>query len=278
VTTGPGPAIFGQYGFFQLPHGDYATGFDCNTPGNCTDGWIATADEGSFVAAGLTIHCNAGTAGIEIILDGDTANPVDFGGFGLPAGSTGFFGVVSTDGFQTFEVHETEGKAEDASFIFADGFTFAFAEAPITIPYGCGVNPEGSLVVLAGAPRLGGSITLGLDNPAGTQAAGSRAYLSLSLAPAPGYPCGPTLPGAGMSAAGAPGEFLLSVTPPNPVYMRLGPAWSGPGSPAPMTLGIPGDPVLAGISVFAQGALIDFQPGAAIPIGLTEARELVLAP
>ena len=43
VTSGPGPALSGVYGFFCLPHGNYATGTGCNIPGNCTDGWIATA-------------------------------------------------------------------------------------------------------------------------------------------------------------------------------------------------------------------------------------------
>ena len=274
ITTGTGPAILGQYGFYQLPHGDYATGTNCNTPGNCTDGWIATAEDGKFVAAGLWIHCNAGTAGIEFILDGDTLNPVDFGGVKLPAGSTGFFGVVAGAGFRTLEIHETEGKAEDASYIFADVFSFATGPAAVVTPYGCGVNPDDSLTIVAGAPELGSTFTLGLDNPLGTQAIGSRAYISIAIDPAVGFPCGPLLANAGMSAPGAPGEFLLSVTPPNPIYKRLGPAWKGPGQPAKIKLTVPDDPTLVGVTIYVQGALLDIVPGAGIPVGLTNALSI----
>ncbi len=272
VTTGPGPALFGQYGFFELPHGSYTTGTDCHLPGSCTDGWIATADTGTFVAAGIWIHCNAGTAGIEFFLDGDTANPVEFGGFALPAGSTGFYGVIDSGGFRTFEVHETEGKDEDASYIFGDLFTFAFAAEPEVLPYGCGVNPVGSLAVSSGAPQIGTTLVLAVDNPLGTQASGSLPFLGLALAPAPGFPCGPVLPGFGMAFSGAPGEILLSVTPPNPLLTVAGEPWTG--SPAPVALAIPANPALAGMEVFTQAALVDLAPGAGVPVGLTDALEL----
>jgi hypothetical protein len=118
VTTGSGPARTGTYGFFCLPHGDYATGTDCNTPGNCTDGWVATA-RGTLFAVGGWIEGNLGK--IEFFLDGTLV------GFGNDAGVTNahkFFGVVHPPGFSTFEVHETEGKAEDQKLLFADDFTF----------------------------------------------------------------------------------------------------------------------------------------------------------
>jgi hypothetical protein len=60
-------------------------------------------------------------AKIEFFLDGTRV------GFGDNAGVTNvhkFFGVVHPPGFTTFEVHETEGKAEDQKLLFADDFTF----------------------------------------------------------------------------------------------------------------------------------------------------------
>ena len=279
LTTGSGPAVEGQFGFFELPHGNYTTGMNCNTPGNCTDGWIVSADAAQFVAAGMWIDCNAGTAGIQFLLDGDFANPVDFGAQAiLPAGSLRFFGVIDTAGFTSLEVHDTEGKAEDAAFIFGDLFSFVTEPVPTVTAYGSGINPVDSLTVVSGAPQLGTILTLGIDNPLGTQSIGSRAFLSIALAPDPAFPAGQSLPNLGMAGPGAPGEYLLSLTPPNPVFNRLGPAWMGAGNPATLSLGIPADPTLSGISIYAQGALLDLFPNAAIPIGLTSALQLQLAP
>lgn len=118
VTTGSGPVRTGLYGFFCLPHGNYATGTACHIPGNCTDGWIATAG-GTLYAVGGWIE---GTfAKIEFFIDGTLV------GFGDNADVTNahkFFGVVHPPGFTTLEVHETEGKAEDQKLLFADDFTF----------------------------------------------------------------------------------------------------------------------------------------------------------
>ena len=48
VTTSNGPSRTGQWGFYELPHGSYATGVDCHLPGNCTDGFIATSSPTLF--------------------------------------------------------------------------------------------------------------------------------------------------------------------------------------------------------------------------------------
>lgn len=269
VTTGTGPAIFGQYGFFQLPHGNYATGADCNTPGNCTDGWIATADEDVFVAAGIWIHCNAGTAGIEFVLDGDAENPVDFDGAKLPAGSTGFFGVLDSNGFRSIEVHETEGKAEDASYIFADLFTFALQPGASVVPFGCGVNPPSSLVVSSGTPAIGTTLGLSVDNPLGTQAPGSLPFVGLASAPAPGYPCGLLLDGFGMAGPDHQGELLMDLAPPNPLVLFVGTPWAGAGPSAPLEFELPPNPNLLGVSLYAQGGLLDFSIAAPAPVGLS---------
>ena len=53
------------------------------------------------------------------------------------------------------------------------------------VPYGCGVNPPGSLTTLSGKPQIGTTWTLGIDNPLGTQPSG-LAFLRISLASARG--------------------------------------------------------------------------------------------
>ena len=54
---------------------------------------------------------------------------------------------------------------------------------PFLVPFGCGVNPEGSLTVISGSTNLGSTVIFGIDNPLGTQPAGSSAILYLSFAP-----------------------------------------------------------------------------------------------
>ena len=140
--------------------------------------------------------------------------------------------------------------------------------------YGCGVNPAASLVVLAGAPTVGTTLTLGVDNPLGSQGVGSLPFVALSLAPSPGFPCGLVVPGLGMIGPGAAGELLVSITAPDPFLTLAGPPWTGAGSPAPIDLAFPDDGGLVGLSLYTQGLLLDAAPGAAVPVGLTEAAVL----
>jgi len=130
VTTGEGPVRTGQYGFFTLPHGNYATGVNCHIPGNCTDGWVGSV---SAPLCGVGGWIEGSYGKIEFFIDGDYANPI---GFGANSGVTNqhkFFGVILPDGFTTFEVHETEGKAEDQKIIFADDFWFGFMPAGLRL-------------------------------------------------------------------------------------------------------------------------------------------------
>ncbi len=115
ITTGPGPARTGNWGFFALPHGDYAN--------DVTDGWVGTGGQ-SLVAIGGWI---TGTFGgrVNIILDGNEQNPIDFGGDNAISGGHRFLGVINPAGFSSFEIRETEGTIGDQKFLFADDFTFA---------------------------------------------------------------------------------------------------------------------------------------------------------
>ena len=130
--------------------------------------------------------------------------------------------------------------------------------------------------VLGGRPSIGSAVTVGLDNPLGTQAAGAQSYFFLSLAPDPNFPAGTSVPGFGQGAPGAAGELLIAVLSSqllSPAYQ--GPPWLGPGQPASITLAVPNDPNLVGQSIYGQGILIDPTAGAGgVRFGLTDAVEL----
>ena len=140
-------------------------------------------------------------------------------------------------------------------------------------PYGSGVNPPGSLVLLSGAAELGSPLVLGLQNSANPGAGLALALLSFATAPAPGFPSGVVLPGLGLAGPNTPGEVLLSTTPPNP-FVTVGPTFwfGGASAPAQFPLVIPAIPSLLGVSLYAQGALVDIQQGNSI--GLTNGLRL----
>ena len=138
--------------------------------------------------------------------------------------------------------------------------------------YGCGSNPAGSLSVVSGAPAIGTTMTLGVDNPVGTQAEGSVPFLFLAFAPDTNFPCGTPMSGFGMSGPGAAGELLIGLSP--PVLVVTGSPWSGPGIPALIGIAIPNDPALIGIDVFAQGLLFDASSALGITFGVTEGIRL----
>ena len=144
--------------------------------------------------------------------------------------------------------------------------------------YGCGTNPVGSLSVLSGEPRLGTQIVFGLDNPLGTMAPGSLSVLSVALAPDPGFPCGTPLPTWGMDPTLGVGELLIVLTPPDFLLRFNGTAWSGPGSPAQVTVPLPPLPALSGTTVYVQGVLIDPTAGGLVPRGLTDGLFFVVVP
>lgn len=123
--------------------------------------------------------------------------------------------------------------------------------------YGCGVNPDGSLVHLGGHPSVGKSVALGITNTFATQSPGALPVLVVCSAPDPAFPCGSPLPGFNMSGSPAPAELLVGVLPPNPLLYLFGPPWAGFGSPAPIVISVPPIPALAGDELFVQGALVD---------------------
>lgn len=148
---------------------------------------------------------------------------------------------------------------------------------PLAATFGCGVNPEGSIAVFDGAPALGRTVEITIDNPLGTQTAGSWAFLLFSNAPDANYPCGTLLPNFGMSGVGTDGELLIDAFAPNPILTFDGGPWLAPGSPVVLSIPIPPDPLYAGFQVWAQAAIVDPSGTAGAPhFALTDAVELTL--
>ncbi len=142
--------------------------------------------------------------------------------------------------------------------------------------YGCGplgLNPEGSLSHFAGIPVLGGAVVLEVHNPLGTQNPGAQAYVLLSTAAMPQFPCGPAIPGWSMHSNTLPGDQLISFAPAK--FIGVHPPGGAPwdGTPAAVTLSVANNPALIGLKVFAQGFLIDPSPTGVL-IGAATAVEI----
>ncbi len=144
-------------------------------------------------------------------------------------------------------------------------------------PMGCGINPAGSFRVLSGAPRLGATLVLGIDNPLGTQSPGAIPYVFASTAADALHPCGTLRPGLGMAGGGASGELLLDAR--TPLFRKAtGAPWSGPGNPAPVSFRIPNSAALLGSALYLQGRLVDATPGALVRTALTDGVKLTIGP
>jgi hypothetical protein len=125
ATTSNGAAVTGDWGVFSYPHGDFSG------PNPVPDGFAGSSTQTLFGVGGW-IRTNTPFAGISLALDGV---PVDFGN--LPGGgdptvvgtTPAFWGVIDTDGFNSFLWQETEGTSGDQKLIFADNFTFGVASA-----------------------------------------------------------------------------------------------------------------------------------------------------
>ena len=179
------------------------------------------------------------------------------------AGATGSDTVV-------FQVTTPAGTSATATI------DLTFVPRPTASVYGSGINPAGSIAFAGGKATPGETFQVALDNPLGTQAAGTATFLFFAFAPDPGFPAGTSLPGFGMSAPGANGELLISVLAPDPVAAQTGPPWTGPGTPALLDTAVPEDLTLIGISVFAQGLLLDPTAGGGtgVKFGLTEGLQI----
>jgi hypothetical protein len=127
---------------------------------------------------------------------------------------------------------------------------------PSATPYGSGINPANSLVILAGTPSVSSILTFGVDNPTGSQAAPGKGFVFFATQPDPLFALtgtGILLPGFGMS--GPTGEILISVSAPDPFLYLYSHGWAGAGNPLPVALAIPNILELVGVTLYAQGAI-----------------------
>jgi PKD repeat protein len=168
---------------------------------------------------------------------------------------------------------------EDLSSSFGLFDDFRLEQAPATaLRYGCDPAVRGTLRVLSGEPRIGTTLTLGVDNPLGTQGPNSRAYVWVSRQSDLGYPCGTWSPSFGMSAAGAPGEILVDRTAGILLKTTLGGLWSTPGTPAPVPVTMPTSLAWIGQRLYVQGYLVDSRSTYGVRTAVTDALELLLGP
>jgi hypothetical protein len=142
--------------------------------------------------------------------------------------------------------------------------------------YGCGLNPEGSLVVAQGDAILGRTLVLGIDNPLGTQSPGSIGAIYLSALPDAAFPCGTTAFGFSMYGPAFPGESLVDLDPSRLIGLYFAGPWNGPGQPAQASIHLPNFPAFAGYDLFAQGVLIDPTGLGQTVLGATEGLRLRL--
>jgi hypothetical protein len=127
------------------------------------------------------------------------------GGFGGVLGDNAWFGsAVATNGDRdgngvtdlvVGQWGDDDGGTESGAVWLVD--LAPPLQAAVSI-YGC-ANPPGSLSVLAGEPALGTTVTLGIDNPLGTQNPGALPIFALALGPS-GWPR-PARPASSWSAS-----------------------------------------------------------------------------
>lgn len=182
-------------------------------------------------------------------------------------------GTYDFDGLTVFNWTIDDGPFNPLGILFEELVIEEIVPGQLAI-YGCGFNPVGSLTDVGSTPSIGNVVQLGIDNPLGTQAAGSATALFIGFAPEVGFPCGITIPGFGMSGPGADGELLVQLTPSSPVV--LGPAWAGPGVPSIVGVPLPDLAILVGITFYAQGLVYDPSGSQGVFYGLTDAAAVLV--
>ncbi|ARE39992.1 hypothetical protein RGUI_1851 [Rhodovulum sp. P5] len=151
IATGTGPAVFGSYGFYALPHGNTSDSRNVNCdafpddpPADSVcwqnDGWLISSESGESLYAfgGWVVSNTGGGAKITFLLDGadvsaelpDNPDNVQRDGIPLvPYAQPIFVGVIEEAGFGTVEVRELSGQDNHAQYIFGDQFTIAVDRA-----------------------------------------------------------------------------------------------------------------------------------------------------
>ncbi|MEQ1892458.1 MAG: PKD domain-containing protein [Planctomycetota bacterium] len=174
---------------------------------------------------------------------------------------------------------QTGNGGDDTLPSFALVDDFVLTQAPGTaLRYGCDPAVRGSLTVLSGAIRLGQTVTLGVDNPLGTQGPNSAASVWMSRQADALYPCGTLLANFGMSGPGASGEILVNRNVGILLKTVAGGRWTSPGNPAAVPIVLPTALSWIGQSVYVQGQLVDGRVTYGVRTGVTDALKLLIAP
>ena len=117
------------------------------------------------------------------------------------------------------------------------------------VPLRCSLLPSN-------APTLGRTFGVGIDDlgrETGIAPATAVTFYLLGAGPAPGWPCGVSLPGLG--ANGGPADLMLDPTLP---FAMTGPqAWQRHGEPARHAIAIPNQGSLLNRRLYTQGVLVD---------------------
>ncbi len=186
----------------------------------------------------------------------------------LFGGSIATLGDLDGDGADEFAI----GCHEDSAGGPQRGSVFLFGRQPIVHgaiqALGCNLNAPNSLLI-TGAPVIGGKNFYAIDNPFGSQSDGSIPFLAIG-SNVYATPCGAPMRGWNMDPSQKNGELML--LPPFAQFVA-GPLWFQ-GSPSVVQVIIPSDLNLVGVEVGAQAVLIDRDPSATIPFGLTQARRV----
>jgi hypothetical protein len=261
--TAAGQRAFGNGGLSLVPVGSPERQYPVAVPS--FDGITAFV----FEAQATPTHYKV--LGMRVDAAGNVAvAPMDVAAFSSPKLHIVAAGTTSGTALCAWSDRRVDGGDIRAQSLNPDG-SLRPNPAAVVLLTGCGNNPAGSLMT-SGRPAVGAAMSIGVDNPLGTQAPGSLAFLAYSFVPNSG-PCG--LPGAGMGmgGAGAVGDILVDQST---LSTTFGGNWSGPLAPVQFALLVPPTPALYGVSLVAQGALFDPTPGASVGIGLTQALLLTI--
>ncbi len=142
------------------------------------------------------------------------------------------------------------------------------------LPYGCIAAANDTLSVVAGTPTLGGTMSVRVSNPYGTQSMGSMTVLIFAREAAPGFPCGIEMPYWGMPGVDAPSEILLGAVP--QYWVVPGPPLGSAEDGALIEFGLPPGAEFLGSSFYAQAVIWDPIASGSVETSLTSGLELII--
>ncbi|MCC7064175.1 MAG: hypothetical protein IT456_15295 [Planctomycetes bacterium] len=146
----------------------------------------------------------------------------------------------------------------------------------ITVRTPCvGIAPPASMVVNT-PPRLGQAWSVAIGDPSNAaqlQPGMTSSFWVVSWRPAPGHPCGVTMPGTGFG--GRLAELLVDSSPGIAAVIDSPRVWNGPATSTTHLMQVPVVPALVGMSLFTQGVLLEVGP-MSLSVVLTNAIDFVI--